>query len=112
MTFTGVYSIANAAGNPFGKLAKETYTFTYPDETEFDTANNALTTDGKITINNIEGTTANTTVNTNDRTISITIDISENDINSKYGNDNFQNYSTIKGYFETTLGYTCSYAQK
>lgn len=112
MIFTGRYGIANTTGNPFGKVAKETYVFTYTDETEFNDAINKLTTDGNVTINNIEATMTNTIIDSNDKTLTVTNDVSENEINTKYGNNNFQSYSTIKSYFETTLGYSCTYEQK
>jgi len=92
--------------NIFGKVAYEIYSYKYSDETEYANLLAEYRSQGKITINNVSGKTE-----FNDETLTITIsnDKELSELNSQYGESNFEKYSTIKSYFESTKGYSCVY---
>lgn len=106
MTVAERLAIVNDGNNGYGNIAFEIHTFKYSDETEYTNLVATYKKDNKITINNISGKTE---FDDQNLTITITNELNNDDVVSEYGASNLQKYSTIKSYFEGTLGYTCSY---
>ena len=100
------FAISDGGGNSFGNVAMEEYTFKFSDETEYTNYVAKYKTDGSITLNNITGKTI---FDDENLTITITNDLDSENVINEYGKDNMTNYGSIKGYFETTLGYSCGY---
>lgn len=108
MTVSEKFALLDDGNNGFGNIATETYTFKYSDEMKYSDYLAKYNTDGKIVINNITGTA---TFDDTNMTITITNDRTKEDLISEYGEENIKNYTSIKNYFQTTLGYSCEYTQ-
>jgi len=108
MTISNKFAIAKDINNQniYGKVAFEVYSFKYTDETEYTNLLATYKTDGKITINNISGETE---FNDQELTITISKEKENTELYTEHGETTFEKFSTIKSYFESTKGYTCTY---
>lgn len=106
MSVSEKFAIVNDGKNGYGKIAYEIHAFKFSDETEYTSLLASYKTNNKITINNITGAASFDDTNL---TITIANERDNESIISEYGENNLVNYSSIKNYFEKTLGYTCTY---
>lgn len=106
MTVSEKFAIVNDGKNGYGNIAYEIHTFKFSDETEYTTYLASYKNNNEITINNITG---DTSFNDEELTITITNEKDNNVVINEYGLSNMEKYSSIKSYFSTTLGYTCTY---
>ena len=103
----------STVANAFGNVTYEIYNFTYADEQEYNNLLNDYNNNGTITINNVTGKTV---FDDETKTITITNLRKNDEVVAEYGEENLQNYTTIKKYFSGDvatnsqgLGYECKY---
>lgn len=92
--------------NIYGNVASEVYTFVFSDEAEYNTYVSTYNNEGTLIINDITG---EVTFDNATKTITITRELDNNALKTEYGEATFENYTSIKAYFEETKGYTCGY---
>lgn len=100
------FAIVGDGNNGFGKVASEIHEFKFNDETEYTNYVASYKTNNTLTIDNVTG---KVDFDNDTLTITITNDVTESELISKYGESNITNYRSIRNYFLNTLGYECTY---
>lgn len=100
------FAIAGDGKFSFGKVANEIYEFKFTDETEYSNYLAKYKADNTIVIDNVTGKVE---FDNSNLIITITNELSDTELNSRYGENTIVNYSSIKKYFIDTLGYECPY---
>ena len=91
-------------GNVYGGLGFERYSFTFSDETEYNTYYDSYQNGESITINNV--TSSDIEFNDTEKMITINKKMDNDSVRSQFGDSR---YSDIKAYYMDNLKYTCIY---
>jgi len=102
------FAIVNDGNNGFGGLTTESYIFKFTDETEYTNYLAEYKNKGTLTIDNVTGQVE---FNDTDLTITISNEKTKEEVIAKYGENNMENYRSIRSYFMNTLKYTCPYSE-
>ncbi len=105
MTVTDKLAIVDDGQNGYGNYGEQVYTYKFTDEAVYKTTVGKIA-NGKLTIGDVTGVAD---YNNEDKTITITLDINNDELKSKYGEDNIKDYGSINSYYTGTLGYSCEY---
>lgn len=103
------FAIIDDGNSGFGNIAEEIHEFKFTDETEYTDYLATYKTYGVVTIDSVTGSAE---FDDENLTITITNELSKEDLNTKYGESNLLTYGTIRSYFKNTLGYECTYEPK